>query len=73
MRQVRKILRDRRSLDQGLSLAIAKGSLGKHYQLGWEEQKKHGGSLIDEKSMIDLPDRVPEGVKLPAITILPAA
>ena len=46
-------------------LAIAKGSLGKHYQLGWEEQKKHGGSLIDEKSMVDLPDRVPEGVRLP--------
>ncbi len=46
-------------------LAIAKGSLGRHYQIGWEEQKKHGGSLIDEKSMIDLPDRLPEGVKLP--------
>lgn len=48
-----------------LPLALAKGALGKHYRLGWEEQKKAGGSLIDEKSMVDLPDRLPEGVKLP--------
>ena len=46
-------------------IALAKGALSKHYRLGWEEQKKHGGSLIDEKSMVDLPDRLPEGVKLP--------
>ncbi|MDA0190922.1 MAG: ferredoxin-type protein NapG [Proteobacteria bacterium] len=48
-----------------LPLAIAKGSLGRHYRLGWEEQKKAGGSLIDEKSMVDLPDRMPEGMRLP--------
>lgn len=48
-----------------LPIPLAKGSLGTHYQLGWEEKKRHGGSLIDEKSMVDLPDRVPEGVKLP--------
>lgn len=44
---------------------LAQGSLGKHYRVGWEEQKKAGGSLIDEKSMIDLPDRLPDGVSLP--------
>lgn len=44
---------------------LAKGALGKHYRLGWEEQKKAGGSLIDEKSMLDLPDRLPEGTRLP--------
>ena len=46
-------------------VALAKGALGKHYRIGWDEQKKNGGSLIDEKSMIDLPDRFPEGVTVP--------
>lgn len=46
-------------------LVLAKGALGKHYRVGWEEQKKSGGSLIDEKSMVDLPDRLPEGTALP--------
>ncbi|MFC5301722.1 ferredoxin-type protein NapG [Azospira restricta] len=48
-----------------LPIALAKGALGQHYRLGWEEQKKSGGSLIDEKSMVDLPDRLPEGTTLP--------
>jgi ferredoxin-type protein NapG len=48
-----------------LPVALAKGALSKHYRLGWEEQRKAGGSLIDEKSMVDLPDRLPEGMKLP--------
>ncbi|MBF0268749.1 MAG: ferredoxin-type protein NapG [Alphaproteobacteria bacterium] len=34
---------------------LALGELGKHYRLGWEEKKKHGGALID--NTIDLPDR----------------
>jgi len=48
-----------------LPVAMAKGALGKHYRVGWEEQQKAGGSLIDESSMVDLPDRLPEGTKLP--------
>ena len=44
---------------------LAKGELGQHYRLGWEEQKKAGHSLIDESKMLDLPDRLPEGAKLP--------
>ncbi|MDX9706236.1 MAG: ferredoxin-type protein NapG [Azospira sp.] len=46
-------------------LALAKGSLGRHYRVGWEEQEKAGGSLIDESNMVELPDRLPEGMKLP--------
>jgi ferredoxin-type protein NapG len=48
-----------------LPAKLAKGSLGQHYRIGWDEQKKAGGSLIDERSMVDLPDRLPEGTKLP--------
>ncbi|HJW24914.1 MAG TPA: ferredoxin-type protein NapG [Rhodocyclaceae bacterium] len=48
-----------------LPVKLAKGALGRHYRLGWEEQKKAGGSLVDEKSMVDLPDRLPEGTQLP--------
>ncbi len=44
---------------------LAKGELGQHYRLGWEEQKKAGHSLMDESKMIDLPDRLPEGATLP--------
>ena len=44
---------------------LAKGELGKHYRVGWEEQKKAGHSLIDESKMLDLPDRLPEGAQLP--------
>ncbi len=45
--------------------ALAKGEIGGHYRIGWEEQKKAGHSLIDESQMVDLPDRMPEGTKLP--------
>src|SRR5574343_829839 len=44
---------------------LAKGELGKHYRIGWDEQKKAGHSLIDESKMVDLPDRLPEGASLP--------
>lgn len=44
---------------------LAKGELGKHYRLGWDEKSKAGKSLIDESKMVDLPDRVPEGAVLP--------
>ena len=40
---------------------LAKGELGGHYRLGWEEQKKAGRPLIE--GIIDLPDRVPESTK----------
>ncbi len=41
-----------------LPLSLAKGALGSHYRLGWEEKAKHGGSLLD-KEILDLPDRTP--------------
>ena len=65
LRQVRKSCVTEEASIKVYPLRLPRARSGKHYQLGWEEQKKHGGSLIDEKSMIDLPDRVPEGVKLP--------
>jgi ferredoxin-type protein NapG len=34
---------------------VARGRLGEHYRLGWEEKRKHGDSLV--KGLIDLPDR----------------
>jgi ferredoxin-type protein NapG len=37
---------------------LAKGEIGGHYRLGWEEQKKAGKPLVD--GIIDLPDRMPE-------------
>jgi ferredoxin-type protein NapG len=37
---------------------LAKGELGRHYRLGWEEQRKAGKPLIE--GIIDLPDRMPE-------------
>ena len=37
---------------------LAKGTLGKHYRLGWVEKEKHGESLI--QGITDLPDRLPE-------------
>lgn len=39
-------------------LSLAKGELGRHYQLGWKEKEKAGESLV--KDIIDLPDRMPE-------------
>lgn len=44
---------------------LAKGELSKTYRIGWEEKKAAGHSLIDESKMIELPDRMPEGMKLP--------
>lgn len=44
---------------------LAKGELSKTYRIGWEEKKAAGHSLIDESKMVDLPDRLPEGMTLP--------
>ena len=38
--------------------ALAKGEIGHHYRLGWEEKAKAGHSLIPEQ--MDLPDRLPD-------------
>lgn len=40
---------------------LAKGELGRHYRIGWEEQKKAGKPLIE--GVIDLPDRMPESTR----------
>lgn len=37
---------------------LAKGEIGHHYRLGWEEKAKAGHSLIPEQ--MDLPDRMPD-------------
>ena len=42
-----------------LPTELAKGELGAHYRLGWEEREKHGGPLLPD--IIDLPDRTPGG------------
>jgi len=42
-----------------LPIEQARGELGKHYRLGWEEKEKAGGSLIPE--LLKLPVRHPEG------------
>ncbi|MBL8575259.1 MAG: ferredoxin-type protein NapG [Hyphomicrobiaceae bacterium] len=47
-----------------LPLKTARGELGAHYRLGWEEYKKHNGPLVD--GIIDLPDRAPDMVAPPA-------
>lgn len=41
-----------------LPLALAKGELGSHYRLGWEEKKKAGGELVP--GIHGLPTRMPE-------------
>jgi len=41
-----------------LPIEQARGELGKHYRLGWEEKEKAGGSLIPEQ--LKLPIRRPE-------------
>lgn len=47
-------------------ISLAKGEMGEHYRLGWIEQKKNAGhSLIEAQGNIDLPDRLPDGLKLP--------
>ena len=45
-------------------VAMAKGEIGGHYRIGWEEKRKAGKSLVEDRNIIDLPDRMPEGVKL---------
>jgi ferredoxin-type protein NapG len=51
---------------------LAKGELGKHYRLGWEEKAKKGGSLVtpDQEHHYNLPEGVEydlqgEGLILP--------
>ncbi len=62
-----------------LPLKLVKGSLGEHYRFGWEEKARAGGhSLVEDKGLVDLPDRLPEGVRLeghfdPGSDRLPAA
>ena len=44
-----------------LPIRLAKGQLGRHYRLGWEEKAKHGGkSLVtpDKKHRFNLPEGV---------------
>jgi len=41
-------------------IRLAKGEMGSHYRLGWEEKKKAGKSLIDDQNIITLPTRRPE-------------
>ncbi|MDV7270883.1 ferredoxin-type protein NapG [Thioclava sp. A2] len=36
---------------------LARGKLGEHYRLGWEQMEENGGALVD--GLIDLPDRLP--------------
>ena len=40
------------------SLQLARGELGKHYRLGWEEKREAGGSLVtpDEEHHYNLPE-----------------
>lgn len=40
-----------------LPVALAKGKMGEHYKLGWDEKHKRGEAL---PGIIDLPDRMPE-------------
>jgi ferredoxin-type protein NapG len=46
-------------------IQMAKGELGQHYRIGWEEKARAGKSLVEDKGLIDLPDRMPEGTQLP--------
>ncbi len=46
-------------------IKLAKGELGVHYRLGWDEKRKAGKSLVEDKNLLDLPDRMPDGMKLP--------
>ena len=47
-----------------LPLKVARGELGHHYRLGWEEYQKNQGPLV--KDIIDLPDRAPNDVTPPS-------
>jgi len=44
---------------------LAKGEIGAHYRFGWDEKRKAGKSLVDSAKLMDLPDRLPDGVVLP--------
>ncbi len=44
-----------------LPMDLAKGMLGQHYRLGWEEKEKAGHSLAPE-GIITLPTRLPESL-----------
>lgn len=50
-----------------LPMELAKGMLGQHYRLSWEEKEKAGHSLAP-KDIISLPARTPE-----AATTIPEA
>jgi ferredoxin-type protein NapG len=39
---------------------LAKGEMGGHYRLGWEEKKKAGRSLIEEQGILELEKRMPQ-------------
>lgn len=41
-----------------LPVKLAKGEIGAHYRLGWQEKKKAGRELVP--GIIDLPDRMPD-------------
>lgn len=47
-----------------LPLKVARGELGRHYRLGWEEYRKNQGPLV--KGIEDLPDRAPDDVTPPS-------
>lgn len=47
-----------------LPARLVKGALGTHYRIGWVEKDKAGASLVEDKGLIDLPDRLPEGIQL---------
>ncbi|MER2605987.1 MAG: ferredoxin-type protein NapG [Siculibacillus sp.] len=47
-----------------LPLKVARGELGRHYRLGWEEYKRNQGPIL--KDIIDLPDRAPGDVTPPS-------
>jgi len=41
---------------------LAKGRIGEHYRLGWVEKANKGESLVPP--LVDMPDRLPEGVTI---------
>jgi ferredoxin-type protein NapG len=47
-----------------LPLKVARGELGHHYRLGWEEYRKNQGPIM--KDLMDLPDRAPGDVTPPS-------
>lgn len=46
-----------------LPVALARGEIGAHYKLGWEEKKKAGKEMVP--GIVDLPDRMPDAPKMP--------